>query len=146
MRVIRLSFVLLLSMTLLPNSGLSQDAQLKVVTTEYPPYSYTDETGSVSGISTAIVSALPTKLNVDVPIHSYPWSMAYRTALEKKNTLIYSMVRTPEREELFEWVGVIVQGASFLYSLKGREDIRLHHLSDAEPYTIGVVRNAFRSK
>lgn len=117
--------------------------QVNVVTTEYPPFNYTEK-GAVSGISTKIVRALLDSLEIDTEISSYPWARSYKKALEEKNVLIYPLVRTPEREGAFEWIGVVATGKTYLYSLQGRDDIDIQTLDDAKKFSIGVLRNAVR--
>ncbi len=78
-------------------------------------------------------------------ISSYPWSRAYQIALKQENTLIYTIARIPEREALFNWIGVIISGKTYLFSLKER-GIEIDSLDQAKAYTIGAVRNGIRSK
>ena len=117
--------------------------QLNVVTTEYPPFNYT-ENGTVQGISTKIVKKLLNTLEIEATITSYPWARSYKKALKEKNILIYPLVRTPERERCFQWIGVVATGKTYLYSLQKRHDIDVHTLDDAKKYSIGVLRNAVR--
>jgi len=46
----------------------------------------------------------------------YPWLRAFKLAKTKKNTFIYAISRTPERENLFQWV---VPLYSFNFALYG---------------------------
>lgn len=117
--------------------------QVVVVTTEYPPFNYTEK-GSVRGLSTKIVRSLLDTLDIDAKITSYPWARSYKKALEEKNILIYPLVRTPERERAFEWIGVVAKGKTYLYSLQGRHDVDLQTLDDAKKKSIGVLRDAVR--
>lgn len=117
--------------------------QVVVVTAEYPPFNYTEK-GAVKGISTNIVRSLLDTLEIDAKITSYPWTRSYKKALEEKNTLIYPLVRTPEREGAFEWIGVVATGKTYLYSLQTRHDIDLQSLDDAKKKSIGVLRGAVR--
>ena len=118
---------------------------LKVVTSEYPPFSYT-ENGQVRGVAAAVVQALLDKVGMNQKISVYPWSRALKTAAEEKNTLIFTIARTPEREDQFEWIGVITEGDTFLFASKDRDDIVVTTLADAKKYRVGAVRNGIRSK
>ncbi len=117
---------------------------LKIVTSEHPPFSYTEE-GVVKGLAAEIVTALLEDLRLDVEIVSSPWPRTYKTALETKNILIFTLARTPEREDLFDWVGVIIAGNSYLFALNDRKDINIASLEDAKKYRIGIVRNDVRA-
>lgn len=125
--------------------GKSLCRETRVVTTEYPPFSMV-ERGEVTGLSTRIVTWLLDRLQEEAIIESYPWSRAYKMALEQPNTIIYPLVRTAERENLFEWIGVVARGASYFYSLRGREDIAISSIEDARHLYVGVLRNAVRDR
>ena len=111
-----------------------------VVTEEFPPYDYTDGQGAVQGLSTDVVRAVLGDLDLQVEIRVLPWARAYKLAVENPNTLLFSVVRTEQREPLFHWVGVVCDVRSYIYKLRSRTDIDARALSDLHPYTIGVVR------
>lgn len=119
--------------------GLACAQQITIVTENYPPYQYS-ENSKVKGINTEIVDAILNELNMEVKIGMYPWARAYRMALKNKNTLIYAIYRTQERENLFKWVGTIAPVKLCLFALKDREDIKIDKLEDAKKYSIGTVR------
>ena len=103
------------------------------------------ENGENKGFCTDIVAAVLKKAGLSARIRTYPWSRAYETALRKKNTLIYTIARTPERENLFHWIGVIVSGKTYLFSRK-QDPIVLDSLEQARTYRIGAVRDGIRAK
>lgn len=117
--------------------------EIEIVTEEFPPYNYTQH-GQITGISTEIVQAAFKEADINYTIAVYPWARAYKMALEEKNILIYSILRTPERENLLQWVGEIAPRKSFFYKLKKRKDIIINSLEDAKKYTIGGVRGDAR--
>ena len=49
------------------------------------------------------------------------------------------MVRTPEREAQFQWVGPIGSRRSYMYRLDKRADIRVDAASDLTRYRNGVL-------
>jgi polar amino acid transport system substrate-binding protein len=90
---------------------------LKIVGSEYPPYSYL-ENGRATGLCADIVRALLDDLQLQQEITIAPWARSYKTALEEPNVLLFTVARTVERESLFHWVGVIVSGETHLYALR----------------------------
>ena len=74
----------------------------------------------------------------------YPWARAYRIAQEEKNTAIFSIMRTKEREELFDWTCKILETNTWVYRLKKREDIKIEKIEDLKDYKIAVWRDDFR--
>ena len=115
-------------------------ANVRVVTEEFPPYDFTDQDGVVQGFATDVVRQVLSRLEIDAEIEVFPWARAFKLASGNPNTMLFSVVRTQEREDLFHWVGVVCEVRSFLFRLKSRKDIRAGKLSDLRPYAIGVVR------
>jgi len=114
--------------------------KINVVTEAYPPYNF-EETGAVAGVSTEVVRAVLKEAGLEASIEVYPWPRAYKMALEDANTIIYSISRTPERENLFKWIGVIAPADNYLFALKKRTDITINTLDDAKKYMIGTVKD-----
>lgn len=134
MRIIYLLCSLIYALTVCAYSQ-----SIEVVTEQYPPYNY-KENGQLKGISTEIVQAVLKEAGLTANIKLYPWARAYKLAKEKENVLIYSISRTPHREKLFKWVGVIAHIDFYIFALKERTDIQIDQLEDAKKYNVGVVR------
>lgn len=106
----------------------------------WPPFMFKED-NRITGIATEIVREVFRGADIYISVEAVPWTRAYKNALEDENTFIYLLYRTPEREELFKWVGPIVPPIkSHLYKLKEREDIRINAIEEAKEYRIGVVR------
>ena len=131
-----LAVLLLLScMGLLPTARA--DETVSIVTEQYPPYNYVDQ-GKLGGLCTEVVQAVLHELKLKGDFKLLPWARAYGTALRSPNVLIYSISRTPDREHLFKWVGVIAPTDFFLYAVPGK-DLGITTLDEAKPYQIGTV-------
>ena len=119
--------------------------EIEVVTETYPPYSY-EENGVVGGVATEIVQAVLSELEIDAKISVLRWSRAFRRATRRENVLIYSIARTPERENLFHWIGIVAPFETILYSLSHRHDIIITSIEDLEFWSIGVVKGDTREQ
>jgi polar amino acid transport system substrate-binding protein len=117
--------------------GQAAEAPLRIVTEELPPYNMT-QNGRVTGMSTEVVEAVLKEVGMQASIQAMPWARAYELALNDSNVLIYSIVRTPARESLFQWVGAIAPTRWFLYSLADRP-VQLNSLEDARNHQIATV-------
>ncbi|WDE07653.1 transporter substrate-binding domain-containing protein [Thalassomonas viridans] len=115
--------------------------QLQVVTEILPPYQYIKPDNAMGGLATDKLNALFSALQATPDIQAMPWARAYKIAQTQPNTLIYSIVRTPERESLFQWIGVLVSTKTFLVGLQARGDIEINNLRDLNNYRIGVKRD-----
>lgn len=122
---------------------VSAAAEITIVTEILPPWQTTNGK-DVGGIATEVVEATLRQADVEGKARAYPWARAYRMAQQKPNVLIYSMVRTPEREKRFKWVGVIGEVKEHFFKMAHREDIRLVTIDDAKKYLTVVPRDDFR--
>lgn len=123
---------------------LSVSAQtLTVYTEDLPPYQIKKRNGEITGFSAELVRALFQRAELKANIRMVPWARAYNSALKQKNTLIISMVRTPEREGLFYWIGKVDKLEYYFYRLSNRQDIQLTNFEQAKKYRIGVGANSF---
>lgn len=122
---------------LLASSTFAQTVTLKVLTEEFPPYNYT-ENAKITGFSTAVVRAVLQEANMEGDFQSLPWARAYEMALTSDSVLIYSIGRSPQREKLFKWVGVIAPTQYFLFSLPQRK-LQLERLDQAKTLQIATV-------
>ncbi len=125
------------------SSALAALSSVVIVTEEYPPYSYTNEAGESSGLSTAQVRRALQHLNVQLPIKSQPWSRTYEQAQTEANVLIYPLVFTEERRNKFKWIHPITPTRTYLYCLASRTDINITSLSDAKKYRTGIIKDYF---
>ncbi len=123
----------------------SQAATLACVTEENRPVNFL-ENGKVTGFSTEVVQAVLKEINMQCDFQVMPWARAYTTALHGENVLIFSIMRTPEREKLFKWVGVVSPpDSSYLFALRDR-NVKLRSLKDALNYKIGTINGDAREQ
>ncbi|QKE62167.1 transporter substrate-binding domain-containing protein [Aquipseudomonas campi] len=111
---------------LLPSLG---SAELLLLTEEAPPTSFRRE-GKLDGYSVEVVRMLVQRTGHAVHMELLPWTRGYHLVKTEPDTALFSMVRTEEREPLFQWVGPILQGSTRFYSLKS-SNLRIDTLEDA---------------
>lgn len=115
--------------------------KVDVVTEDLPPYQIRYKDNSIKGIITDKVRTLFLRANLKANIQMMPWARAYKTSLDVKDTFIYSITRTPEREDKFQWIGVLVSAETNFVRLSSRKDITINELADSARYLIGVKRD-----
>lgn len=123
-------------------SGLPK---IQVVTEEFPPYNYAID-GKVLGISTEVVHAVFTELNLNFEPQVVPWARALLSTEKSDNTLIYSIGRIKKRETRFQWVGVIAPTKNFLFGHADRTYSDLSLLENAKAYRILTVNKSVREQ
>lgn len=88
---------------------VNQIDRLVFLTEHNPPLNYLDQ-GEVKGISVAVMKALLSEVESSITPERFqiqPWARAYRTLQNDDNTVLFSIVKTPERSDQFQWVGPI---------------------------------------
>ena len=125
----RLAVAIVFLVFLLPVSG-GWAQELTIVSEDNPPFNYTQD-GYFTGSSTEVVREIMRRLNVTSEIQVMTWARAYQLALTSPNVVLFSTARTPERENLFHWVGPIYKVRFGFYARKGSR-IVLTCLADAK--------------
>lgn len=136
-----MNFLKIYVLILLFNS-LVQSKDLKIMTEVFPPYQYKDEiTKRLTGISTIIVESIQENIKDTNKIKVYPWSRGIKIVERKKNTALFSMLRTKDREDKYKWVGPLAKMQLVFFKRKG-SPINIKTLEDAKKIKkIGVTKN-----
>lgn len=114
---------------------------LRVVTEHFPPYQLVENGKIVGGTSIVFINAMLKQLDLQNDIEVYPWARAYKMALNKPNVLIFTIARTPQREQLFHWIGDFNSMDSYLWSLKNNYSLSVNTLDSAKNYIVGVPKD-----
>jgi len=132
-------FIFHFSVTSLNANSLND---IKFMTEHYPPYNYVED-GRPQGIAIDLMVLMLKRLNTNhqrKDIRILPWARAYKMLLEDKNTALFAMTKTKQREKLFKWVGPFAQTNVSLIAKK-QSKILLDSSKEINNYKIGVVRD-----
>ncbi|XOV80457.1 MAG: substrate-binding periplasmic protein [Aestuariibacter sp.] len=116
--------------------------QWLVVTEDAPPLQYVID-GEVKGKSTEIVREVIQEAGMQAEFVVYPWARAFETARTRPNTLIYSMIRRPERESMFHWIGKIGRFQLSFVTLRENTGFSITSTAQAKQCIIGAMRDDF---
>ena len=124
-------------------SSNASESHITVVTENLEPYQFVDSNNLPQGYGIDVLNALFAQAALSSDITFYPWLRAYKKALHTKNTLILSLARTPEREHLFHWIGLIDREQFSFYALKSNTKIKpFESIEDAKQYSITVTKDS----
>ena len=112
------------------------------VTEDLPPLQIAGKNSQPTGAMVDLIKEIIKEANFNASVISLPWARAYKTAQNSENTFIFSMLRSKEREALFQWVGQIYTIRPFLAGLRESRDIDIDSFTEAKPYKVGVIRHA----
>ena len=68
-----------------------------------------------------------------------PWARAYAIATSQANTLIFSIARTPQREEQFYWIGTLMDLQYYFYGLSKNFAQTPQQLNDYKNLRVGAI-------
>ena len=113
---------------------------VQVVSEIYPPYQVMNDKGELQGWAADKVKSIFYNASVDYNVKIYPWARAYQLALTEPNVFIFSLLRTDEREQLFQWIAPLCMIKFSFYRLKNRPDIQVNSLAEAKNYLIAAQK------
>lgn len=105
--------------TAIPKLAYSENIQIDVVTENAFPLQYL-ENDQLVGPAFDVVAKVLAEANLDYTLSVVPWARAYAKATSKPNTLIFSIARTPSREDKFYWIGSLMELHYYFYGLKNK--------------------------
>ncbi|MDG1750593.1 MAG: transporter substrate-binding domain-containing protein [Thalassotalea sp.] len=112
---------------------------IQIVTEHLPPFQIGTPT-EVLGFATEIVKTAMLNTPYNFSIDVYPWTRAFKMTRNKENTCIYSIIRTPDREQQFIWVNTIAESNSSFIGLTERK-LKITSFEDAKKYKTAVIRD-----
>lgn len=124
----------------IPSIGL---ANLNYLTEEWAPFNY-QEKGVPAGISVEVLEAVFRTLGVNrsrADVRIVPLADGFQAAQKGPGTVLFSIVRTPEREPLYQWAGPFTKARFVLFAPVNRE-ITITSPADLDQYRIGAVRDS----
>lgn len=133
-------FLIIICIPVAANNQATSLHDLTWVTEEYPPFNFHDN-GTPSGLMIDLISAISKKAGEEIDPDSFiflSWNEAYHKAITDPDTVIFAIAKTPERENLFKWVGPVLTYNISLYS-KRSNNITISSPYDLTNYKIGAV-------
>lgn len=134
------------------NALSADDSKLYIFTENYPPYNATTnekgfahERDNITGICTDMVKAMMNRVDHEYIMKMRDWSLAYNWIQGRENHALFCTARTPEREDLFQWVGPLASIEWTLFAAPD-SDITLDSLEDARKYTIAGYKGDVMSE
>ncbi len=126
--ILRLAAILLFVLALQPKTF--SKTPIKLLTESWPPYNYI-ENNKIKGYSTEVIRLVMKELKVKEDIQVFPGIRLRRILDKSKRSMAYSFIRTPERENLYKWIGPFGYQSIPFYKRKG-SPLRINTISDAK--------------
>ncbi|QYK10091.1 substrate-binding periplasmic protein [Shewanella mangrovisoli] len=116
-------------------------ATLNIYTEEWAPISFSVD-GKPDGLAVQVVQEIQKRVNNQDHIKVVPWARGWKIMTEQANTVLFTMTRTPEREQLFSMIGPVAVGTTNFYALKNSQ-LNISSIDDAkQAKAVGVYRSS----
>jgi polar amino acid transport system substrate-binding protein len=116
--------------------------KMQLIIQEFAPYGYTNtKTKEIQGYLTEKAQEIIRRSGATSSISSTSLARGLQATKTEENTCLLNLRRTPERENLFTWVGPLTSTDWVLYG-RNSDNRTLKTLEDAKPYRIGSYKNS----
>lgn len=127
-------------------SGGSHAQTLELYCEEDRPLQFYGKDRKLTGLTIDIVQEIQKRVDNHDTIQVVPWARGLDKIDHNPNTLLFSMARTPERENSYQWIGPIMANIYGLYA-KADSTLQVHNIEQAKNINlIGVYRNDIRDQ
>ncbi|WP_413288222.1 substrate-binding periplasmic protein [Bdellovibrio sp. HCB337] len=114
----------------------AKTTRLSILTEEWPPISF-EENDKAQGFAVEIVEQIQSLTQDKHPIQVVPWARGYRELRNQPNVVLFTVIRTEERDKLFTMVGPLGVSEVALYGLAER-NLPVQSIEDAKKL-IGIA-------
>lgn len=116
-------------------------ADLRAYTEEFPPFNYTEKM-QPKGYANAVLAEITAQSGLKIERLVFPWPRAVASNQNDDNSLLFTTMRTPEREKKYRWVGPIDGCDLVAIKLKNRKDIQISNAKDLNQYAIAFAKGS----
>lgn len=96
------------------------------------------------GVAPEVVKEIQRVVGDDSELKAVPWLRAYEQTQLAQNHALFAIVRIPEREKLFKWVGPVFEEGDYFFKRKG-SSLEINSLEDAKNVERIAVRKGVYS-
>jgi polar amino acid transport system substrate-binding protein len=114
----------------------AQAADLTAYAEDSPPYHYL-KNGVATGLATELLQAGCAKAAISCEVVILPWARAHAFASTRPNTILFSLVRRPDRERDFLWLSPIM--TETVWAFGRRDSPPVTRIADLKLHRTGVI-------
>lgn len=103
---------------------------LAIYCEEEPPNQYVGPDGELTGMTVEIVKEIKQRVGSRAPIQMVPWARGYDAAIGEPNIVLFTVSRTAERNQMFNWVGPVHE-LDFTFYARVDSHVHIKSLEDA---------------
>lgn len=127
-------------------STISFANEIRILSVDEPPANYLNEKNEPDGYAVDIINALKKEVGSKSEIEFTPEARAINLIRTQPNIILFSISRTPFRENDYRWIGPIFTKKWEVYTLK-TSDFKVNNFEDLKTLpVIGLVRGDVREE
>ncbi|MES2950860.1 MAG: transporter substrate-binding domain-containing protein [Pseudomonadota bacterium] len=128
------------------SSGMLSAQTLSIFCEDNKPIQYLGADGKPAGFAVDVVREIQRRTDSADEIQLVPWARGLNRLNANPNTLLFSMARTAERDNLYQWIGPIFDN-SYAFYIRADSTLSISNLEDAKKLSsIGVYRGDVRDQ
>ncbi|WP_159670342.1 ABC transporter substrate-binding protein [Andreprevotia sp. IGB-42] len=112
-------------------------ADLRAYSEEFAPFNFTEQ-GQFRGLAVEVLQQVSKAAGLQVDTAVLPWPRAVLRNGEDADSLLFTTVRTPQREKQYRWVGPIDDCAVVVMKRKDNTRVQITSRADIGQYSIGL--------
>ncbi len=117
---------------------------ISIGTVEEPPGNFIDNKGVLTGLSVDFVKAIQKRVGNTSKIQMFPPSRLIANSLNTPNFVIFSLSRTPEREDKYHWISLVMRKPLVMFALK-EANLTINNLQETKKLNgIGVLHSSMQ--
>ena len=142
---LKIFIILPLLLNALPGKADADEiGDTRIIASIFPPYSY-EENGEIKGFAVEAIRKMFTQMKISPEIEIYPWARALSMVKNTPNSLLFSVARSDDREEMFKWLGTVIDFDVHIYRKANRSDIVINSLEDLRKYSFAGLKNDIKT-
>lgn len=128
------------------SSGMLSAQNLSIYYEDNKPLQFQGADGKPAGFAADVVREIQRRTDNKDEIQLVPWARGLNRLDSDPNTLLFSMARTAERDNLYQWIGPIFDN-SYAFYVKSDASLSIANLEEAKKVaSIGVYRGDVRDQ
>ena len=110
------------------------------------PLQFIGADGSLTGFTVEIVKEIQKRVGNNDEIHLVPWARGMANLNTEANSILFTMARTAERNQHYQWIGPIAE-TTYGFYVRANSSLKINSLEDAKKVgLIGVYRDDVRDQ
>lgn len=125
------------------SNSFACSGKLTFLAEDLPPLHFRSEQQQAMGALVDLAHLVIKQTGFEGEVEIVPQARAQHEAKHQVNVFLLSQLRTPSREQLFQWAGQTYSTQAFLLGLSSQQHAAISQMVQAKRYKVGTVRGYY---